>query len=140
MDWNKLQSLVSELELADQVRFAELKGVEVPEEVRAQVTGELAAEEAQKRLAEHVRFQFGTANQTDRVYLKTKGFTISVDGKPKYSKGLFLETRGIDEALAALTKAQAECKERGIPTGPTDSEANPGMDVPRRESDLSPRS
>lgn len=138
MDWNQLTKLVSELPLVDQVRFAELKGVAVPDDVKAQVAKELAVLAQGDALKKHVKFVFGTRGQPGRVYLKTGGLLIAapVDGKARYAKGMFLETRGIDEAIAVLTKAQEECARRGIPTGPSNSDANSGRDAAPEKGDI----
>lgn len=138
MNWETLQGMLSELEIVDQIRFADLKGVAVPDEVRQEAAAALAAEEAKAALASNVRFQFGTANQGDRVYLKTKGLTVAVptDAKTAYGKGLFLESRCIDQTLEILQAAKAECDRRGIPTGPTAELRNVGMDVPAEPNDI----
>ena len=136
MDWNQLQEIVSELDLADQVRFAELKGIEVPEDVLTEVAGELAQDEAKKALNSHLNFIFGTEGQPDRVYLSTKGLAVSNDGgKTQRAKSLYVETRGIDEVLAIFTAAKAICVDRGIPTTPSAGKRNAGLDAEPREGD-----
>ncbi len=119
MNWEALKELVSELNVVEQVRLADLKGIEVPDAVRqeaaAQAEAAKAAEENRKL------FTFATTDgQPDRRYLKVNGFKIGkrADGKDAYAKGLFLETRAMEQAHRVLTLAIAEAKRQGIPTAP----------------------
>lgn len=119
MNWVQLQELVSELTVSEQVRLADLKGVEVPAEIRQAAAAEA---EAAKAAEENKKlFSFATTEgQPNRRYLKVNGFKIgkSPEGKDQYAKGLFLETRAMEQAHRVLTLAIAEAKRQGIPTAP----------------------
>lgn len=133
--WNDIQNRIGDnCTLLEQITMAKGMHVEVPPEVLAEAEAELKAKAEADKLASHVRFNFGNKATPDWVYLKTKGFELDEKGKT-FCKGMYLETRALEQAREVLDLAIEQCKARGIPTSRTESAANEGSTVPRRPTD-----
>ena len=106
MDFGKLQEVLSELTLQEQVRAAQLQKIPVPE-------GTLAVVEGLTMLKEFVE---GSEKFPDRVYVSTKN--IPIDLEKGTARGLYIEVRALDCAIRVLQTAQAEAKRQGFNTAP----------------------
>ena len=122
--WANVQSFLSELGLEEQLRMAELMGVEVPSEVQTAV--------AAKAAMGSIQVEFGSKRFQERVYLTfDKGCPIggaTKSGSPRVGGSPYLELRGLDAEIARLTIARDSLKEAGFNTSPSAPEAQGTME------------
>ena len=117
MTWKDIQNFLSECDLEEQIRLAEIKGVEVPAEV-------LATLQAQSALKD-IRVEYGSKRFPDRVYMTFgKGSPVggsTKTGSPRVGGAPYLTLQTLDAEIERLTVARDALRQAGFPTKPGDA-------------------
>ena len=127
MDWNQLVEVMEGLELHEQVRFAKLKGIGVPAEIEQEAERQARKTEVAAKLGKVLKpvgqmytLVGGSDSFPDRNYVKSQGLPIGLNdqGKVSFAKGIYLETRALEQVRDIVAAAIAECEAKGLPTSP----------------------
>jgi hypothetical protein len=126
MTWADIQAFLSECSLEEQMRLAEIKGVTVPPEVRAQAA-------AQSALGS-IELHYGNKSDPSKVYLTfTTGCPsggVTPRGTVRTGRAVYLTLQTLEAEIARLTAAQEALSKAGFPTKPSEAPV-PGPEAAR---------